>query len=289
MLTWSPPPMRSSSRAATRIAATPAYEGGGKTPLRSSRISRRSSTKYETSETGHSCTAAFAVMAQEAALRSSGPCGLRSNGAIRRKCGGAPTRLRRKPCKPRDSRDSALAPAHLAIAKARHDVVVHEPGGLHERVTDGRSHEAKSASLQILAHRARLRCLRRHLPEGAPPVPFRPAFDEAPEVGIQGSVFFSHRQRRARVRDRRVDLQAVPHDPRITEQALALSLVESRDLLRVEGGKGLPIALALAEDRRPREPGLGALEDEHLEEVPVVVGRGAPFLIVVSEVQRVVL
>ena len=45
----------------------------------------------------------------------------------------------------------------------------------------------------------------------------------------------------------------------------------------------LAIALALAQDRRPREPRLRALEREHLEEVAVVVRRHAPLLVVVGE------
>ena len=63
--------------------------------------------------------------------------------------------------------------------------------------------------------------------------------------------------------------------------------VEPRDPLRVEAGEGAPVALALVQDRRPRQPGLRALEHEHLEEVARVARGDAPLLVVVGDVELV--
>jgi hypothetical protein len=48
------------------------------------------------------------------------------------------------------------AEALLGVAEAVRRVVVHETARLHERVADGRSHEAKAAALELFAHRLRL-------------------------------------------------------------------------------------------------------------------------------------
>ena len=48
------------------------------------------------------------------------------------------------------------AEALLGVAEAVSRVVVHETARLHERVADGRSHEAKAAALELFAHRLRL-------------------------------------------------------------------------------------------------------------------------------------
>ena len=58
--------------------------------------------------------------------------------------------------------------------------------------------------------------------------------------------------------------------PGIGEQPLDVVGAEARDGLHVEPGEGTPVALALAQDRRPREAGLSAFEDQHLEEMAVV-------------------
>jgi hypothetical protein len=44
-----------------------------------------------------------------------------------------------------------LAFGHLLIAEATHQVVVHQPGCLHQRVNNRRPHKAEAALLQIFA------------------------------------------------------------------------------------------------------------------------------------------
>src|SRR4029453_19111067 len=91
------------------------------------------------------------------------------------------------------------------------------------------------------------------------------------------------------VGDRRLDLEPVADDARVTHEPVDVARPELRHLLRVEAGERAAGAVAFVQDRRPREACLGALEDEHLEEVPLVARRYAPFLVVVGDVERVAL
>src|SRR5204863_409375 len=50
------------------------------------------------------------------------------------------------------------------------------------------------------------------------------------------------------------------------------------------GAPGAAVAGALAQDGRPRQSGLRALEGEHLEQQSVIVHRPSPFLIVVADI-----
>ena len=63
--------------------------------------------------------------------------------------------------------------------------------------------------------------------------------------------------------------------------------VEPRDPLGVEAGEGATVALALVQDRRPRQPGLRALEHEQLEQVASVARGDAPLLVVVGDIERI--
>ncbi len=79
-----------------------------------------------------------------------------------------------------------------------------------------------------------------------------------------------------RVRDRGLDLAAVPDDPGVAEQALHVPLAEACDRVGVEAGErrdGTFSRLRRIVD--PREPGLEALEAEALVD-PVLVETGRP-------------
>src|SRR5438128_3770416 len=95
------------------------------------------------------------------------------------------------------------------------------------------------------------------------------------------------RQRRARVRNRRLDLAAVPDDPRVAEQLLDLTRPEPSDRPGVEVREGDPEGRPLAQDREPGEPGLEALEAEPLVEPALVGDRPPPLAVVVLEVGRI--
>jgi hypothetical protein len=98
-------------------------------------------------------------------------------------------------------------------------VVVDEPGGLHQRVADGRADEAEAAPLQLLAHRLRFVGLRRQLGKLPPAADERLAADERPQQRRE-ALLLAQLDDAARVLDRALDLEPVPDDARVGEQAL---------------------------------------------------------------------
>src|SRR5262245_42436440 len=72
-------------------------------------------------------------------------------------------------------------PLDLTTTKAAHQVVVHHPGGLHERVADRRPDEGEAARLQLAAEAMRGVGGGGHLPRRAPAVLNGPAADVAPQ------------------------------------------------------------------------------------------------------------
>jgi hypothetical protein len=94
-------------------------------------------------------------------------------------------------------------------------------------------------------------------------------------------------EQRPGVADRRLDLQPVAHDPGVLHQADRVALTEPSHGRRVEAPEGVAIALALAEDRHPRQPRLRAVERQLLVPAAVVVDRNAPLLVVIGDHQRI--
>src|SRR5919198_2680653 len=91
----------------------------------------------------------------------------------------------------------------------------------------------------------------------------------------------------ARIRNRGLDLAAMAHDPRVTEQALDVAIAETRHGVRVEARERAAKVLPLAEDGQPREARLEALEAETLVEPALVRHRTTPLFVVVGDVERV--
>src|SRR5687767_2558176 len=98
-------------------------------------------------------------------------------------------------------------------------MVVHEADRLHERVADRRADERKSSAPQILAERIRFFSPRRHRPMSLPSIHARPAADETPDVGVERAELVLDLAERAGVSHGALDLEAVPDDVRILEQA----------------------------------------------------------------------
>jgi hypothetical protein len=63
--------------------------------------------------------------------------------------------------------------------------------------------------------------------------------------------------------------------------------VEACHLLGIEARQRFAVGLPLAQDRDPAEAGLRALENQELEEGPVVVDRHAPLVVVVADVEGI--
>src|SRR5262249_21736026 len=150
-------------------------------------------------------------------------------------------------------------------AKARSFVRVDHADGLHERLADRRPDESETVLLEVLAHRLRRR--------------------ERPDVAVERAVLATDGEEGAGVGDRRLDLATVPNDAGIVQQTANLRRRIARDLLGVEAIEGLPVRRALAEDRRPGQPGLGALDDQAFEQPGVVVPGHAPLGIVLADVE----
>src|SRR5882762_5596645 len=173
---------------------------------------------------------------------------------------------------------------HLRPPKTGGQMVVDHSDRLHGGVHDGRADETEAAKLQVLSDRVGQRRAGRHLLHASPEVLLRTPVHEAPQVCVERAEFPPDFEERARVADRRFDLEAVAHDSGIGHQSPHVACAEARDLCRVEPGEGPAIIVALVEDRRPRESRLCAFEDQELEQAPVVVDRHSPFLVVIAEV-----
>ena len=99
----------------------------------------------------------------------------------------------------------------------------------------------------------------------------------------------AERQRRLRVRDRGLDLEPVPDDRRVGEEASNVRGTETRDTSRVEIRERTAKTVALPQDRQPRQAGLEAFEAELLEQAALVDDRPAPLAVVVRAVDLDVL
>ena len=94
--------------------------------------------------------------------------------------------------------------------------------------------------------------------------------------GVEATEFLLDVEKGARVLHGAIDLQAVADDARDRGAARGvLRRVVPRDLLRIELAERPPVGRPLAQDRDPAEAGLRAFENQHLEEMAVVV-HGTP-------------
>jgi len=91
---------------------------------------------------------------------------------------------------------------------------------------------------------------------------------------------------RGGVADRRLDLAAVADDPRVCQEPLHVGLTEIGDRVGIEPRERPAERLALAQDRRPRQPRLERLEAEALEQSALVADRHTPLGVVVVAQHR---
>ena len=154
-------------------------------------------------------------------------------------------------------------------------MVVHQAGGLHEGVADGRPDEVEAQALHLLAHGVGLRRRDRHGLQVAPAVSLGLAADEGPEEVAQGAVLLLHLQREPRVPRHALDLRAILHDAVRSVAGAPQELghvagPELGHLGQVEALEGAAVGLALLEDGVPAEAGLRALQAQELEELGVL-------------------
>ena len=178
----------------------------------------------------------------------------------------------------------------LSVPEAAHDVVVHETACLHERVAHRRTDEPEPTRLQVLRHRLRLRRLRRDVAEPAVSIHLRGAADERPEVGSRGSRPPPGRGAPpARSRPSDSTFRRLRTIDGSASSRSTFRRAEARDGSRIEAGERATVALALVEDRRPRQAGLRALERRASRRgVRSSCDGHTPLLVVVGEVGGVV-
>jgi len=94
-------------------------------------------------------------------------------------------------------------------------MIVHHAARLHESVTNRRSHETKTAPLQIGAQAIGKERFRRDIFVFCGIIDDWNAVDEAPEIRIQRSALMLQRCRSSRIVDRGRDLGAIAYNTRV--------------------------------------------------------------------------
>ena len=167
-------------------------------------------------------------------------------------------------------------------------MVVHHAGRLHVRVADRGADELEAALFQVFGQGVGLR---RGRPDGfssqSVGIAHCPVAREAPDVPIETAVLLLHVEKPPRVGDGRFDFQAITDDALVSHQARNVGLTESRHFPHIEVLERLPEIVALAQDGNPAQPRLKALQGQHLEDLPIVMDRHAPFPVMILAVQRI--
>src|SRR5438270_8864948 len=163
------------------------------------------------------------------------------------------------------------------MAKAADDVIVDHADRLHEGIADRGTDELKAASLELLAHRVRLRRLGRHLLGRLPGMMLHTASDELPDVTVEASEFLQHAQECLGVLDGCLDLEPVADDSWIGQQCLHFPRTEPGDHFRVKALESLSVVFALLENGLPTKSCLRTLENKKLKQPVVGMHRNAPF------------
>ena len=170
------------------------------------------------------------------------------------------------------------------MSKTIDGMVVYHADCLHEGVADGRADEIEAVVLQVPAHLFGYSGLRRDLPDAVPAVLDRDIVDIAPQVACKRRIFFEKLQESAGVFDRGLYFQAIADDAGVLHQAVNIFLAVAGDAPGIEVVERLAIVVPLPQDGQPAETGLGAFEDQHLEEPAIVVQRDTPLLVVIGNI-----
>src|SRR5882672_1374778 len=156
-------------------------------------------------------------------------------------------------------------------------MIVDHADGLHHGVTDSRADEIETALAKVLAHGVGFGGTSRDLSEGFPAVPNGLAVDEAPEISVEAAELFLDGEEGFGVLDRGLDLQTVSNNAGVSEERFGLAGVVSGDLARIKSVECTAIVVPFVQNGGPTQAGLGALENEKLEQQPVVMNGHAPF------------
>ena len=109
-----------------------------------------------------------------------------------------------------------------------------------------------------------------------------------PEPLGEAAVLLLDREEGARVEGDGFEFAAMADHAGIGHERVDLLGVEACDLTDVEVREGFAVVVPLLQHGDPGQAGLGAFEDELFEEQAVVMRRHPPFVVVISDVERVV-
>src|SRR5580692_12109303 len=137
---------------------------------------------------------------------------------------------------------------------------------LHEGVANGGADEAESPLLQIPAHRIAVDARCGDAAEVQGPAAHHLAACEVPQILVEGLRFRPDLEVGLGVGDESVHLEPISDDAGILQQPPALGGAVARYFPGIETVEGFAVGLALAQDGKPAQAGLRALQAEHLEE-----------------------
>jgi len=164
-------------------------------------------------------------------------------------------------------------------------VVHHHAGCLHVGITDGRADKGKARFLQGLAHRLSLGRNSWHLSALAEVIDLRLATDKRPQQRYRVLQF----EPSLGILPGGTQLESVTDNAGIVHQGVVdVGIAERRHALHIKAKQHLAVALALFQHGDPRQTRLKALQQQQLKQCLRVTLRHAPFLIVVSDIQRIV-
>ncbi len=164
-------------------------------------------------------------------------------------------------------------------------MVVHHAHRLHVGIDNSAAHELESPVLQVLAQGIGFRGVGRDVLHDLAAVPHGLAAYKPPNICVEAAKLLLDGQECSGVAHGGTNLQAISYDPGVPQQGLDFLFAEAGDPDRGEVGESFPIAISFIEDGGPTQPSLGALQDEELEVLVVIVDRNSPFVVVVFQIE----
>ena len=172
----------------------------------------------------------------------------------------------------------------VAMPRTARQVIVDQPGRLHERVAIVEPTNLKPRCARAFASASDSGVFagtsdsdRHALRRGAPPTKVQTHASKLPNSRCTA-------RKALRVADGALDLAAMADDAGVRHQPVDARASRSGRRGRGRSRERGAVAVALVQDRRPRQPSLRALEHQELEEHAVVVHRHAPLGVVVRTV-----
>lgn len=169
-------------------------------------------------------------------------------------------------------------------------MVVDHADRLHMGVADHGPDKRKSAFPEVAAERAGLGRTDRKVLEMPGPASGMYCFmiSKSPYIMVKRAEFPADHYETLCVVDGGHDFEPVADDPSVAHQPFNIRARKGGDHVPVPVRECFCKVRPALKDGEPRKTGLKSLEREHLEVLPVVMHRHAPFVVVVGDIVRVV-